>query len=104
MAAIRFFASGFRWGQNYPALRLLATDHTFDPENLPFFYCAGYPGTDLGAAGWSAPAQPELPVALDLPTHSYLPHVSFLPKLPACFFAIFAIGVSLFGTHCRTKQ
>ena len=104
MAAIRFFASGFRRRRNYPAPRLLAADHISDPENLPFFCCAGYPGIDLGAAGWFAPAQPELPVALGLPTRSYQPHVSFLPKLLACFSVAFATAVNLFCIHCKIKQ
>ena len=104
MAAIRFFASGFRRRRNYPAPRLLAADHISDPENLPFFCCAGYPGIDLGAVGSFAPVQPEPPVALGLPRRSYLPHVSSLPKLPACSSAVFATEVNLFCTHCKTKQ
>ena len=80
MAAVRFFASGFRWRRNYPAPRLLVA-HTFYPENLPFFCCAGYPGIALGAAeaGLFVSAQLAPPVALDLPTRSYPPLVSFLP-------------------------
>ena len=104
MAAIRFFASGFRWRRNYPAPRLLAADHTSDPENLPFFCCAGCPGIDLGAVGSFAPVQLEPPVALGLPMRSYLPHVSSLPKLPACSSAAFATEANLFCTHCKTKQ
>ena len=104
MAAIRFFASGFRRRRNYPAPRLLAADHISDPENLPFFCCAGYLGIDLGAVGSFAPVQLEPPVALGLPMRSYLPHVSFLPKLPACSSAAFATAANLFCTHCKTKQ
>ena len=104
MAAIRFFASGFRWRRNYPAPRLLAADHTSDPGNLPFFCYAGCPGIVLGAVGSFVLVQLEPPVALGLPMRSYLPHVSFLPKLPACFSAAFATVVNLFCTHCKTKQ
>ena len=104
MAAIRFFASGFRRHQNYPAPRLLAAGHTSDPENLPFFCYAGCPGIDHGAVGLLAPVQLEPPVALGLPMRSYLLHVSSLPKLPACFFVPFATVVNLFCTHCKTKQ
>ena len=104
MAAIQFFASGFRWRRNYPAPRLLAADHTSDPENLPFFCCAGCAGIDLDAVGSFVPVQLEPPVALGLPMRSYLPHVSSLSKLPACFSAAFATVVNLFCTHCKTKQ
>ena len=104
MAAIRFFASGFRRRRSYPAPRQLAADHTSDPENLPFFCYAGCPGIDHGAVGLLAPVQLEPPVALGLPMRSYLPHVSSLPKLPACSSAVFATEVNLFCTHCKTKQ
>jgi hypothetical protein len=102
MAAIRFFAFGFRWRWNFPAPRLLAVDHTFDPETLPFVCFAGCPGMALGVAvvGLFAPAQLVLPVALGLPMRSYLPHVSSLPTLPACSVAAFATTVNLFCTHC----
>ena len=104
MAAIRFSASGCRWHQSSLAQQQLAVDRTFDPGILPFFCCAGYPGIDLGAVGSFVPVQPEPPVALGLPRRSYLPHVSSLPKLPACSSAVFATEVNLFCTHCKTKQ
>ena len=104
MAAIRFSASGYRWRQSYPLPRPLAAGHTSDPENLPFFCCAGCPGIDLGAVGSFAPVQLEPPVALGLPMRSYLPHVSSLPTLPACSSAAFATEANLFCTHCKTKQ
>jgi hypothetical protein len=47
---------------------------------------------------------PQLPVALDLPTHNYLPLGSSRPKWSACFFVTSATRVSPSGTHCRTKQ
>ena len=104
MAAIRFFASGFRRHQNYHAPRQLAAGHTSDPETLPFFCYAGCPGIDHGAVGLLAPVQLEPPVALGLPMHSYLPHVSSLPTLPACSSAAFATEANLFCIHCKTKQ
>jgi hypothetical protein len=97
MAAIRFFASGFHWRQSYPAQQQLAADRTFDPENLPFSYYAGYPGTDLGVAGLFVLALPALPAALGLPMHSYPPHVSSLLGLWACFSTAFATKVILSG-------
>ena len=103
MAAIRFFASGFRWRRNYPAPRLLAADHTSDPENLPFFCYDGCSGTNFGPVGFLANGHPRLPVASDLPTHSYQPPESFRPKLSACFSVAFATAVSLSGIRCRTN-
>ena len=97
MAAIRFFASGCRWPQSFPAQQQLAADRTFDPENLLFFCYSGCPGVVRGAA---VPAPVALPAALGLLTHSYPPHVSFLPTLSACSAAAFATTVNLFCTHC----
>ena len=96
MAAIRFFASGCRWHQSFLAQQQLAANHTFDPGNLPSFCCSGYPGTAV-EAGLTVPAQLVLPVALGLPVRSYPPHVSFLPRLLACFSAAFATAVILSG-------
>jgi hypothetical protein len=103
-AAILFFVSGFRWRRNDPAPRPLVADHTFDPKNLSFFCCVGYPGSYLGVAGSIVLARPEPLVALGLPMRTYLLHVSFLPKSLACFSAAFATAVNLFCTHCKTKQ
>ena len=97
MAAIQFSASGFRRGQNSPAPRLLAADHTFGPESLPFFCCAGYPGVDLAGVGLIAPVQLALPVALGLPTHSFPPPASFQPMCLACFSVAFATAEILSG-------
>jgi hypothetical protein len=102
MAAIRFFAFGFRWRWNFPAPRLLVVDHTFDPETLPFVCYAGCPGVALGVAeaGLIVPVQLVQPAALGLPMRSYRLHVSFPPKSLACSAAAFATTVNLFCTHC----
>ena len=96
MAAIRFSASDCRWPQSSLVQQQLAADRTFDPRNLPFFCCSGYPGVSLGAAEADlfALAQVVLPAALGLPTHSYPPHVSSLPTLSACSAAAFATTVA----------
>ena len=102
-AELRFSAFGFRRLLSYLALRLLAAFRIFYPENLPFFCDDGCSGIDLGAVGFLTMNHPRLPVALDLPMHSYPPPGSFRPRLPACFFVTFATTVSLSGIHYRTK-
>ena len=89
MAVIRFSVSDCRWRHNFLARQQLAVVRIFDPENLPFFCCSGYPGIAV-EADLSAPVQLALLVALGLPMHSYLPHVSFPLRLWACFSAAFA--------------